>query len=162
MNTDDIRVVPYSKQHAKSIADNLFVGVPEDVVHGQREELLRSGPEEVFSVCAIRESMVIGVCTGVRMKWAGSRHRIEMVQVVVHESFRGQGIARRMIQTIAGHFSTLGVEIVQISAEESNAQAIRAYERIGFKRFGTLHNGLKHDDKYSDETMMAALLTTIL
>lgn len=162
MIADDIRVEPYSNEHARSISENLFEGVSEEVIRTQREELLKPGPEEVFSVCAMKGSIVIGVCTGVRMKWAGSRHRIEMVQVVVHKSFRGKGIARNMMQSIASHFSTRGIEIIQISAEAGNAGALGAYERIGFERIGTLRNGLKYDNEYSDEVIMAAPITAIL
>ncbi|MBN2228107.1 MAG: GNAT family N-acetyltransferase [Candidatus Thorarchaeota archaeon] len=155
MTEDDIHVVPYSREHAKSISENLFEGVPEEVVLSQRAELLSPGPEEVFSVCAIHENEVIGVCTGVRMRWAGSRHRIEMVQVVVNENFRGRGVARLMMQRISEHFSSLEIEIVQISAESTNTRAITAYERIGFRRFGVLKEGIKHDGQYADEIMMA-------
>jgi hypothetical protein len=76
---DDIQVVAYSYEYAKSISEHLFEGVPEEVVCSQREDLLKPGPEEVFSVCAVLGPRVIGVCTGVRMRWAGARHRIEMV-----------------------------------------------------------------------------------
>ncbi|MFW9909460.1 MAG: GNAT family N-acetyltransferase [Candidatus Thorarchaeota archaeon] len=162
MTHEDIQIIEYSREHAKSISEHLFEGVPEEIVQSQREELLKPGPEEVFSVCALHGGEVVGVCTGVRMRWAGARHRIEMVQVVVHESFRGQGVARRMMQSIAAHFSTLGIEIIQISAEAGNVEAMKAYKRIGFKRFGTLHHGLKYDNEYGDEVMMAARIAAIL
>jgi ribosomal protein S18 acetylase RimI-like enzyme len=162
VTTDDIQVVAYSQQHANSIAEHLFDGVPEEIVRKQREDLLKPGPEEVFSVCALHESRVIGVSTGVRMRWAGSRHRIEMVQVVVSEQFRGRGIARRMMQSIAEHFSQRGVEIVQISAEADNTEALAAYERIGFQKFGVLQDGIKHNGQYSNEIMMAAPIATML
>jgi RimJ/RimL family protein N-acetyltransferase len=136
--------------------------VSEEVVEKQREELLSPGTEEVFSVCALNGAEVVGVCTGVRMRWVGSRHRIEMVQVVVRDGFRGKGVAREMMRLIAKHFSTRGIEIIQISAESSNREALVAYERIGFQRFGVLQDGIKHEDKYSDEIMMATSLATIL
>jgi len=162
MTHEDIQIIEYSREHAKSISEHLFEGVPEKIVLSQREELLRPGSEEAFSVCALHDEEVVGVCTGVRMRWAGARHRIEMVQVVVRESFRGQGVARRMMQSIAAHFLTLGIEIIQISTEASNVEAMRAYERIGFKRFANLHHGLKYDNEYSDEVMMAAPIAAIL
>jgi RimJ/RimL family protein N-acetyltransferase len=162
MTTDDIQVVAYSQKYDKSISEHLFEGVPEEVVRSQREDLLRPGPEEVFSVCAIVGSRVIGVCTGIRLRWAGSRHRLEMVQVVVAEQFRGRGVARSMIKSIAAHFLNFGIGIIQISAEAGNIEAIRAYERIGFKRFGTLYQGLKYDNEYSDEVLMAAPIAAIL
>jgi ribosomal protein S18 acetylase RimI-like enzyme len=158
----DIQVVAYSTQHANSIAEHLFESVPEEVVRTQREDLLKPGPDDVFSVCALYESRVIGVCTGVRMRWAGSRHRIEMVQVVVSEQFRGRGVARKMMQSIAAHFSQRGVEIIQISTEAGNTDALAAYERIGFQRFGVLRDGIKHESQHSDEIMMAASIAAML
>ncbi|MFW9846908.1 MAG: GNAT family N-acetyltransferase [Candidatus Thorarchaeota archaeon] len=162
MSKDDVKIVAYLKDHARSIAEHLFEGVPEDVVLSQRDELLKPGPNEVFSVCAVSGSEVVGVCTGVRMRWFGSRHRIELVQVVVREGFRGLGIARKMMKTIASHFSTRGVEIVQISVDSSNTEAFAAYERIGFERFGFLKEGIKHNGKYGDEIFLASPISKIL
>ncbi len=96
------------------------------------------------------------------MKWFGSRHRIEIVQVVVREDYRGRGIARQMMIRIAEHFSSRGVEILQISAEANNDTAIAAYERIGFRQFGTLKNGLKYENAYNDEVLMTAPINIFL
>ena len=136
--------------------------MPVDVVLSQREELLGPGPEEVFSVCALHGSDVVGVCTGVRMTWAESRHRIEMVQVVVREGSRRRGVAREMMQLVSEHFSTRGVEIVQVSAEHTDKEAIAAYQRLGFHQFGLLREGLKFDSNYSDEVMLAAPIRKML
>ncbi|TFG31694.1 GNAT family N-acetyltransferase [Candidatus Thorarchaeota archaeon] len=162
MTKHEIIIEGYSHTHAKSIAEHLFEGVPEEVVRSQREELLTLGPDEVFSVCALSGSQVVGVCTGVRMKWFGSRHRVEMVQVVVGENHRGRGIAHQMMRKIAEHFSAGGIEIIQISTESGNEVAIKAYQKIGFIQIGLLKNGLKHDSEYSDEVMMAAPIESFL
>jgi RimJ/RimL family protein N-acetyltransferase len=164
MSKHDIVVEPYRKTHAKSIANHLFdVSVPEKVVRGQRKELLMSGPEGVFSVCALSGTDVVGVCTGVRLRWYGSKHRIEMVQVVVREDFRGKGVAHQMMMKIAEHFSVRGIEIIQISAESKNEAAIKAYEKIGYSQIGTLKNGLKYgENEYCDEVMMAAPISLIM
>ncbi len=162
MSSHEIAVEAYKKARAKSIAKHLFEGVPEEVIRSQREELLKPGPDEVFSVCAVSDGDTVGVCTGVRMKWFGIRHRIEMVQVVVGENYRGRGVARQMMMRIAEHFASRGVEIIQISAEADNEIAIAAYERIGFRQFGKLKNGLKHENNYRDEVMMAAPIDLLL
>lgn len=162
MTKNDITVEAYTEAHAKSIAERLFSGISESVVRSQRKELLKPGPEEVFSVCALSGTEVVGVCTGVRMKWFGSRHRVEMIQVVVDENHRGRGIAHQMMKKIAEYFSTKGIEIIQISAESRNEVAIKAYQKIGFSQFGVLQDGLKHDNEYSDEIMMAAPIELFL
>ncbi len=160
--SNDITVEAYTEAHAKSIAEHLFGDVPEGVIREQRKELLMPGPDEVYSVCAISVTKVVGVCTGVRMRWFGSRHRIEMVQVVVDEKYRRKGIANQMMRKIAEHFTTRGIEIVQISVESENDVAIKAYEKIGFTQFGVLKDGIKYEDKYTDEIMMAAPIEIFL
>jgi RimJ/RimL family protein N-acetyltransferase len=67
-----------------------------------------------------------------------------------------------MMQSIAKHFSARGVEIIQISAETSNTDALAAYERIGFRRFGVLRDGIKHDGRHDDEIMLAAPIAALL
>ena len=54
------------------------------------------------------------------------------------------------------------MEIIQISAEASNTDALAAYEKIGFQQFGVLQDGIKHDNQRSDEVMMAAPIELFL
>jgi ribosomal protein S18 acetylase RimI-like enzyme len=150
-----VEVGYYQDSHAESIAAGLFQGVTTQTVLEQRQTLLAPGPEEVCSVCCLSGKEVVGICTGIRKRWSGERHRIEMVQVVVREDARGLGIARHMMQEIAAHFRPYGVEIVQISVEASNEQAYAAYQKIGFETIGVFRRGLKYDDKYSDEILLS-------
>ncbi|NHJ13039.1 MAG: GNAT family N-acetyltransferase [Candidatus Thorarchaeota archaeon] len=159
---ETVTIVEYSEEHAGSIAVHLFPGTSPEVIIGQRRELLAPGQEEVYSVCALEEDRVVGVCTGVRGRWYGSRHRIELVQVVVHDDYHRRGIARNMMAKIAKHFKAQGVEIVQVSVERRNTDAWEAYKRLGFKQIGILRRGLKVDDNYNDEIMLAADIDAII
>ena len=145
-----IRIEPYENRHAESIANDLFGGMSTKEVRQGRDGLIAPGPDEVLSICALSESKVVGVCTGVRKRWMGERHRIEMVQVVVAETFQRLGIARFMMKAIAMHFAERGIEIVQVSTEGSNEKAIASYERIGFREFGVLNRGLRNGNRYAD------------
>jgi len=149
-----IHIEPYENRHAESIANDLFGGMSAEEVRRGRDGLIAPGPDVVFSVCALSGFKVVGVCTGVRKRWMGERHRIEMVQVVVADDFQRIGIARFMMKAIAMHFTERGVEIVQVSTERGNAKAIASFKRIGFKEFGVLKHGLKHGNQYADEVMM--------
>ncbi|MFW9909175.1 MAG: GNAT family N-acetyltransferase [Candidatus Thorarchaeota archaeon] len=168
MTNDDVLsgalvvIQAYSEAHADSIARNLFQEVNTDTVIQQRRDLLAPGPEEVYSVCGVCEGEVVGICTGVRKQWAGERHRIEMVQVVVRKDFRGRGIAKNMMRDIAAHFRPHGIEFIQISVEASNEDGFRAYQRIGFQRFGVFRNGLKFGDDYSDEILLSMHISDLL
>ena len=157
-----VEILDYNESHAISISKNLFNGLDSDVIVQQRIELLSPGPEEVFSVSSLSDGQVIGVCTGVRKRWYGERHRIEIVQAVVKDDFHGLGIARYMMKEIAEHFSNYGVEILQISTESNNERALAAYERIGFERFGVLEKGLRFENIYSDEILLAINIEDLL
>lgn len=157
-----VDIVPFETVHATSLSNYLFEGVSLEVIVQQREELLGPGIEEVYSVCAILNSDVIGVCTGVRRRWLGARHRIELVQVVVHDEYRGLGIARHMMTNIARHFKDYGVEILEISVASDNSSAFLAYCKIGFKQAGILRDGLKYDGKYKDEILLSIPISELL
>lgn len=157
-----IEIQAYCNSHAESISNDLFEGVDITLIIQQRNDLLAPGPEEVHSVSCLYENGVVGVCTGVRKQWYGERHRIELVQVVVKSGFHKIGIAKYMMKEIANHFSKCGIEMVQISAEAANINAISAYEKLGFARFGTLEKGLKFDNKYSDEILLTMKIEDLL
>jgi len=161
-NGSHVDIQAYRESHATSISKELFDNLDIEVIVQQRRRLLSPGHDEVYSVCCISDDRVVGVCTGVRKRWFGEQHRIEMVQVVVRDEFQGLGVARNMMKEIAIHFKKRGVEILQISAEAQNLNAIGSYERIGFKKFCILKNGLKFDEKYSDEVMMAMAIDDLL
>ncbi len=159
-NTAEIKA--YNESHAESIVTSLFQGVTVETVVQQRRDLLAPGSEEVYSVCCLSGKEVIGICTGVRKQWSGERHRIEMVQVVVREDSRGLGIAKRMMQEIAAHFMSYGVEIIQISVEASNTHAYSAYQKIGFEAIGVFKKGLKYDSRYSDEILLSMAASDLM
>lgn len=157
-----IEIEAYEATHAESIASDLFQGASIETILQQRSKLLAPGQEEAYSVCTILNSRVIGVCTGVRGRWFGMRHRIELVQVVVDEDARGLGIARYMMTEIARHFKKYGVEIIEIQVASDNVDALLAYTKIGFKQYGVLQNGLKYDSQYLDELSLAIPLSELL
>jgi len=67
-----------------------------------------------------------------------------------------------MMREVANYFVKRGIEIIQVSSEGSNRNAIAAYKRLGFKEFGTLQCGLKYDDRYEDEVMMFIQIDQLL
>ncbi len=161
-NGSRIQITRYRPEHADSIADSLFEGVPANVVRQQREELLAPGEDEVVSITALDEERAVGICIGFRNRWYGERHRVQLLQIVVHEEYRGQGIARAMIEGVARHFVQRGVELLTVDVEGDNAVARTAYRKIGFCEYGELPRGLKFDGRYSTQVLMALPIKDLL
>ncbi|WP_337000875.1 MULTISPECIES: GNAT family N-acetyltransferase [unclassified Microbacterium] len=55
---------------------------------------------------------------------------------------QGQGWGRRLIDALAGHLWTRGVDGVQLTAGARNSAAIAFYRRLGFDELGADHGGV--------------------
>jgi len=53
--------------------------------------------------------------------------------VVVHSRFRGQGMAKRMLEEMAGHCARAGAGRILLHVRRDNLPAIHAYEKAGFR-----------------------------
>jgi diamine N-acetyltransferase len=58
---------------------------------------------------------------------------------------------------LAYGFGTLGLHSVMLRASASNERALRAYQRAGFRIFGTRHEVWRRDDQWQDEVYMECL-----
>jgi len=52
----------------------------------------------------------------------------------VSEAFRGQGIGGQVLETIFDWFRSRGIKETRLTVYEENPSAIRAYEKIGYKK----------------------------
>jgi len=60
----------------------------------------------------------------------------EILSVAVVSAQRGRGLARRLLRLHLGRLAGQGVKTVFLEVDESNAPAIRLYERMGFYEVG--------------------------
>jgi len=55
----------------------------------------------------------------------------EIGLLYVRDSYQGQGLGRRLVQTVAAHFAKMGIKALHISVLAANTPARRFYEAIG-------------------------------
>ena len=78
------------------------------------------------------DGQIVGMATLVTFPLpSGLRGHVE--DVVVDESMRGQGIARRLLQTITALASERGLRTLDLTSRPSRESALRLYESVGFK-----------------------------
>ncbi len=67
-----------------------------------------------------------------------TKHKATLFGMFVHPDFRGGGIAGALVRAILAQArATPGTEVVQLTVTDTNAAALRLYERCGFQVFGT-------------------------
>lgn len=77
-------------------------------------------------------------------------HTADIYTVVVNPTFRGKGIAMKMIETAFETAKERGIKIVKTDVEAKNTPAIKLYSKAGFKEYGRLERGLIISGEYED------------
>ncbi|MDX6526249.1 MAG: hypothetical protein QOI43_1760 [Gaiellales bacterium] len=53
--------------------------------------------------------------------------------LVVHESWRGQGLGEALLRHVLATFAARGAPAVELKVEATNSNAVRLYERVGMR-----------------------------
>ncbi len=68
---------------------------------------------------------------------AKTRHKALVVAMFVHENFRGQGLARQLMQSAVAHaMARQGLRVLQLEVTQGNAAAEQLYQSLGFQPYG--------------------------
>jgi len=108
---------------------------------------------------AFEGARLVGVA-GIRF---GSReqtkHRATLFGLYVLPGFRGQTVARSLVEAVLSHArSTPGTQVVQLSVTEENTSAISLYEACGFVAYGTEPLAVRYGEKYVSKVHMSHAL----
>ncbi|MEC2626393.1 GNAT family protein, partial [Bacillus cereus] len=80
--------------------------------------------------------------------------RISMLSIAL----TGQGYGTEAIKIVLRFvFEQLSLNRLQLEVFSHNLRGIKAYEKVGFAKEGTLRQSLFYNDTYSDEIIMAIL-----
>ena len=91
--------------------------------------------EYCFYLVALVDGVPVGCCGFTNLCNEGN-----IDNVVVDESYRGRGIAQKMLQELLARGERDGVEAFTLEVRVSNAPAIHVYEKLGFRSEGIRPN----------------------
>ena len=95
-----------------------------------------------------------------RMGIAQFAHVLTDLTVAVHPSWQGRGVGSRLFAALfeAARGLTPRVERVELMAREGNADAIRLYERLGFRVEGRFEGRVRMPDGSTEADIAMGLL----
>lgn len=75
--------------------------------------------------------------------------------ISVSKQFRGLGVGSAMLGTLLEQCRLTGLKTVELAALATNEGAIRLYERVGFKRVGSVPKKIRRKEVAIDELIMS-------
>ena len=83
------------------------------------------------------------------------RHRATIWGVYTQENYRGQGIARQLMDILMSEAkANLEITMLNLNVHSLNATAKALYASLGFTCYGTQHNALQVNGEYIHEDQM--------
>jgi ribosomal protein S18 acetylase RimI-like enzyme len=116
---------------------------------------LSPGSGDNFVVGAFVAGRLLGTAGFYREAGPKSRHKGHVWGVYLSKELRGQGIGRRMLQTLLDRATKIaGIEQILISVTTTQQAALALYRSLGFASFGREIRALKIGERYIDEEHM--------
>ena len=110
--------------------------------------------ESVINVVADINGKIIANGDVTRGRYKDTHHHGYMGLTMISK-YRGQGIGRRMIETLVRESRRAGLRTLDAEFLADNETARRAYERAGFKQAGIIPHKVFRNGRYFDGLIMA-------
>jgi GNAT superfamily N-acetyltransferase len=108
---------------------------------GRLARLYAAGGGEAFNPAQMEHGVYWGVVQGDRIVAAAGTHLVSdthgvaaIGNVFTHPDLRGRGLGRAVTGAVLADLGSRGIRTVILNVSQSNAVAVRMYERLGFKR----------------------------
>jgi len=111
--------------------------------------------DDSFVLGAFVDGQLRGMVGFARDKGAKRRHRAMIWGVYVAPELRGQGVAKKLLQTLIDRARQLpGLERLVLAANVADPRAMALYHGVGFLPFGLEAGALKIGEQYVDDVHM--------
>lgn len=159
----EIRYVPASLHYAVSYGaavdavarERKYLGSTEGFPPESTLAFVRNIEENNFAqYYALEGERVIGWCDIIPKSFEGMRH-VGVLGMGVLATYRNMGIGKKLLVLAIKHARQHnGIEKVELEVFKTNVDAIRLYEKFGFRHEGTRVKGRKLDGVYDDIVLM--------
>ena len=120
--------------------------------------------DDAYFVANIRENKIFGAFISDRLvstvglmlySMAKMKHRGSVFGVYTTPSARGKGLTKTLFEMVIADARKSGLVLLQLDVACVNDAAIKLYEKLGFRIFGTEVNSLIVGGEYVDQHLMA-------
>ena len=102
---------------------------------------------------------LVGISGLYREEGKKLRHKGTIWGVYVAPEARGHGAGRALLTKLLAEAKKAGMELVHLSADETNPITLRLYQSVGFIEYGREKHIMKVGDHYVTDVLMAKFLS---
>lgn len=117
--------------------------------------LLGADPQEAMGFVAEHEGQLVGIANIRRSRGQKLRHAASINGVYIQPDWREMRIVDNLVEACFEWAETNEIAILKLAVVTVNRPALRAYERLGFRHYGTDPKAILHNGIYYDEYLMA-------
>lgn len=120
------------------------------------EQFIQDPSTVEFRIRTLEDNRLIGFVALHTIEW---NNRSANLAIGIGEpGYRGQGYGTDALRAVLRYaFHEMNLERVGLNVNGNNARAIRAYEKAGFRREGTMRRALLRDGVWQDRIIMGIL-----
>jgi RimJ/RimL family protein N-acetyltransferase len=150
-------------KHFNDLEVRRFLGGPIPVSTPDEEEWIRgtwarrkTGRDHVFGIELNKNQLLIGCC---ELTDISPIHRgAELGIAIFNKTYWGKGLGTETMHLLLDYgFNSLNLHRIFLRVHETNARAIRVYEKVGFQQAAQYRQSLFQEGKYIDELLMDLL-----
>lgn len=97
---------------------------------------------------------IVGMVAAYQEEGERVHHVAYVWGVYVRETFRGQGIGKKLMEALLDELEKNNVVKANLNVNTAQANAVKLYESLGFQIIGTAHKEMYIDGKFHDEFLM--------
>lgn len=108
---------------------------------------------QMIKIAAFFENRIVGVCDVTKRSYKKSH--IAGLGISLSKDFRGEGLGKMLMEEAMNQAKKyLGVSQIVLTCSALNVPAMKLYEKIGFKEYGRLPDGIFSQGTHADQVFM--------
>ena len=139
-----------------TVSENIGMDTKITTLESEKEWLKENQNKYNFAIVLKESDKLIG---NISLIEADLIHRNAVLEIFIgDDSNRGKGYGKEAIKLLLEYgFNNLNLNNIMLSVYSFNKRAIKVYESLGFKKFGTRHKSHYFKGKFYDEIQMEIL-----
>jgi RimJ/RimL family protein N-acetyltransferase len=160
LKIEDFRVYNELREMSLNVGTEIFVSTNDEEKNNRKAKFLsRIQDNFSFVMGAFDGNILVGMVTFIREDRIKIKHKGGIYGMFIHPNYQGKGIGSELLKlTLDNAFKISGLRQINLGVIATNLNAIKLYEKMGFKPYGVEKEAIFVNDTFLDELLMVKMI----